>query len=416
MQSCAFALVTVRCCAVAGAALALFAVPARSNDATVLFTFRGADELVLTSPRAVVADNRNPQNKALLVVDSDERKLFRFDGSVRSDGTAGEVLAGNGHDCIYDDCGDGGDPHAAQLTGPTGLTVTTNGEIVIADFSARRIRVISRDGHSIRTVVRSGDGVDNSPEHRQARIRHRLAQRNNLTQIAAENLEVSEPYSVAATPDGGFIFTDVHEMRTPIIGLENFDFTNVPEDKKALLKPPAPHSFVWKYNPNGQLQLLAGGGIHRANFFETSATSVDLPGLLNVSVSANGEYLLSGTSQLFIGSLNNSNLRSLIVHPTLQGPLIGALPLNQGFVISNGRHVGLIAGAARKSPIPSLPLLTIEHGGSATAVNAQLKEKLLPLAGNPALIEHGGRRYIAIACPGQRRVGVVAVEDVFAGI
>uniref|UniRef100_A0AC35TJA7 Teneurin-1 n=1 Tax=Rhabditophanes sp. KR3021 TaxID=114890 RepID=A0AC35TJA7_9BILA len=63
-----------------------------------------------------------------------------------------DVLAGNGNSCAPEDpCGDYSDPKSAQLTFPKGVAVDGNGRKFVID--SRKLRSISKDGESIKTLI-----------------------------------------------------------------------------------------------------------------------------------------------------------------------------------------------------------------------------------------------------------------------
>ena len=84
--------------------------------------------------------------------------LFVTDGhSVRTVSRTGIIttVAGNGTAGFS---GDGGMAASAQLNGPSGLAVDGAGSLYIADYNARRVRRVSRDG-IITTVAGGGDSA-----------------------------------------------------------------------------------------------------------------------------------------------------------------------------------------------------------------------------------------------------------------
>jgi sugar lactone lactonase YvrE len=96
-----------------------------------------------------------------LAIDSQDNLYFtewfgHTVGRVASDGTGATVLAGTGSPGFS---GDGGPATAAQLDGPSGVTLDSSGNIYIADTTNNRIRKIAPDG-IISTIA--GSGIEGS--------------------------------------------------------------------------------------------------------------------------------------------------------------------------------------------------------------------------------------------------------------
>lgn len=68
-------------------------------------------------------------------------------------GTITTIAGTQRSSCLAAPCGDGGSATSAQLNGPRGITVDTNGDIYIADFSNHVIRKISKATGIITTVA-----------------------------------------------------------------------------------------------------------------------------------------------------------------------------------------------------------------------------------------------------------------------
>jgi sugar lactone lactonase YvrE len=133
----------------------------------------------LTSPNAVAVT----ADGGLLIADSGNRRIRRVSPTGIITTVAGTGVQGSS--------GDGGAATAAQLNNPTGLAATADGGFLIADWFGNRVRFVSPAG-VITTVAGTGhpsvftDG-DGGP-------------------ATAANLTM--PYAVAATPNGGFVIAE----------------------------------------------------------------------------------------------------------------------------------------------------------------------------------------------------------------
>src|SRR5262249_39201251 len=118
-----------------------------------------------------------------LIADSGNRRVRRVsaDGIITT--VAGTGVQGSG--------GDGGPATAAQLNYASGLATTSDGGFLIADWFGNRVRWVSPSG-VITTVAGTGRGSvftdgDGGP---------------------ATAANVSMPYAVASTPNGGFVIAE----------------------------------------------------------------------------------------------------------------------------------------------------------------------------------------------------------------
>lgn len=118
---------------------------------------------------------------SIYVADTDNHRIRR----IAPDGTI-TTTAGTGNQGFS---GDGGPAAAAELSNPTGIALDSKGNLYIADFGNSRIRKVSVDG-VISTVAGSssiGYDGDGGP---------------------ATKAAITSPYGVAVLPPGELIFTD----------------------------------------------------------------------------------------------------------------------------------------------------------------------------------------------------------------
>jgi hypothetical protein len=154
--------------------------------------------------------------------------------------------------------GDGGAATAAQLNTPTGVAATADGGFLVADLSNRRVRRVSPAG-TITTAAGTGTGGfsgDGGPA------------------IAAQ---LSSPFGVAATADGGFLMADTDNYR------------------------------VRRVSPAGTITTVAGTGDGGP------ATAAQLSGTYGVAATADGGFL--------VPDLDNHRVR--FVDADLRGPASG---------------------------------------------------------------------------------------------
>lgn len=90
------------------------------------------------------------------------------------------------------DVGDGGQAVAAQLLKPVSLAVTPQGDLLVADFEASRIRLVTMSNGTISTIVNAagGAGIPNNG------------------QLAAEP-KITGPMALTMDATGAFYFADV---------------------------------------------------------------------------------------------------------------------------------------------------------------------------------------------------------------
>lgn len=117
---------------------------------------------------------------------------------IRPDGTV-HTVAGTGEE---GDSGDGGPATLAQLKHPEGLALDSHGNLVIADTSNHRIRIVDRTSGIIRTLAGTGEGGysgDGGP---------------------ATEAKLKWPSGVAISPEGELFIADTFNHRLRRVGLD----------------------------------------------------------------------------------------------------------------------------------------------------------------------------------------------------
>jgi DNA-binding beta-propeller fold protein YncE len=114
------------------------------------------------------------------------------------------VYAGNGNPCAAStSCGDGGAATAADLTGPSGLSLDHAGDLFIADYDANRVREVVAATGKITTVAGTGvacGGNGTAPNP------------NCGDGAAATAGQLNGPSDVAVSPDGStFYIADTND-------------------------------------------------------------------------------------------------------------------------------------------------------------------------------------------------------------
>jgi hypothetical protein len=174
-----------------------------------------------------------------LISDNDNNRIR----SVSPNGTittvAGDGRAGGG--------GDGGPATAAQLSGPSAVSVIAGGGFLIAEEDGNRVRRVASDG-TITTVA--GDGVAGF----------------NGDGIAATSAELNHPARVAAASDGGFLIADRLNNR------------------------------IRRVSPSGVISTVAGTGTAGGLGDGGLATSAQLNQPFGVAINSEGDYLIADTS------------------------------------------------------------------------------------------------------------------------
>src|SRR3954447_7227147 len=131
------------------------------------------------------SDTATEPDGSILIADTDHDRIAKL----ATNGTL-TTIAGTGARGF---AGDGGPALAAQLSQPRDMSVGDDGSIYVADTGSNRIRRIATDG-TITTVAGSGAGLSGDGD-------------------PAAAAQMTTPFSVAALPHGGFIFTDTGNHR-----------------------------------------------------------------------------------------------------------------------------------------------------------------------------------------------------------
>jgi NHL repeat len=148
-----------------------------------------ATEAELSGPYgvAVTADG------GFLIVDTGVGSLGASNHMVRKVSSAGVItrVAGTGTD---GNSGDDGPATEAELSGPIGVAVTPDGGFLITDIRSCEVRKVSSADVITRVAGTGtpGNSGDDGP---------------------ATEAELSYPYAVSVTPDGGFLITDSNVVR-----------------------------------------------------------------------------------------------------------------------------------------------------------------------------------------------------------
>ncbi|MFG1921345.1 serine/threonine-protein kinase [Cryptosporangium sp. NPDC048952] len=249
---------------------------------------------VVPGPGGVVAFG-----SALYVSDPAHSQVRRFD-SAAVRGSGGTVVAGSGRDGYS---GDGDRAVDAELSEPGPLAVDGNGNLYIADVGNRRIRKVTADGR-ISTVVGGGTHALN-------------------TRFRADQVRLSEPFSIAVSPQGVLWVSEQQRNRVcrvkPDGRVEAYVGTGQPGfdgdglyGSWALLNAPT----AVAVDPSGDRLYVADQGNRRirevrvgSGFIRTyagdgssgpfrnnvQATTVGLPSVYTLAVTADGSVYLGGS-------------------------------------------------------------------------------------------------------------------------
>lgn len=201
--------------------------------------------------------------------------------------------------------GDNGPATAAQLNFVHGAAQLTDGSYVLADDLNSAIRKVATDG-TITTVVGNGSpgyGGDNGP---------------------AVNAQINDPRAIAAMPDGGFIFPDTNNHRVRRVwpdgtittvagtGVQGYTGDNGPATLAQLsipfsVAPTADGGFliddvgnqrIRKVDAGGTITTVAGDGIAGFSGDNGPATSAELNNAHSIVALADGSFLIADTSNL----------------------------------------------------------------------------------------------------------------------
>jgi len=168
-----------------------------------------------------------------------------FNNMVRKVSAAGVItrVAGTG---TAGNSGDDGPATDAELTKPAGVAVTAGGGFLIADFGNHEVRQVSAAGVITRLAGAGtpGDAGDDGP---------------------ATDAELSQPYAVAVTGDGGFLIADTV------------------------------NNLVRKVSAAGVITRVAGTGTAGNSGDDGPATDAELNRPTGVAVTADGGFLIADT-------------------------------------------------------------------------------------------------------------------------
>lgn len=128
-------------------------------------------------------------------VSDDEAHRVRV---IRPDGTV-HTVAGTGEE---GDSGDGGPAAEAQLKHPEGLALDASGNLIIADTSNHRIRIVEKTSGIIRTLAGTGEGGYSGDGG------------------LATSAHLKWPSGVAVAPDGQLYIADTFNHRIRRVGLD----------------------------------------------------------------------------------------------------------------------------------------------------------------------------------------------------
>lgn len=141
----------------------------------------------LDSPSGIAFDSSGN----LFITDTHNQRIRRVDSAGIITTIAGTGLPGS--------AGDNGNATAAQLSQPTGITITSEGDILVADRGNHRIRSIV--GTSITTLVGNGEearlGDGNSPQSASLISPRSVAENNGSVTAAASSLRQTTPSTLA---------------------------------------------------------------------------------------------------------------------------------------------------------------------------------------------------------------------------
>ena len=122
---------------------------------------------------------------------------------ISADGATVSTYAGSGNTGTFGGGFADGSTTTAQFDNPTDLVVASDGRLFVADINNSRIRVISADGASVSTYAGSGTaGQFNAPQ---------------LELQAAVDIDLSAPRRMTLAPDGRLFFTDSGSHRIRVI-------------------------------------------------------------------------------------------------------------------------------------------------------------------------------------------------------
>lgn len=220
---------------------------------------------------ATAAQLNNPYAAALtsdggfLIADTGNQRIRKVSPS----GTI-TTVAGSGTTGFS---GDGGPATGAALDTPTGVAVAADGDILIADLENNRIRQVATDG-TITTVAGNGSTThsgDNGP---------------------ATGAGVYHPFSVAPTPDGGFLIAVSGENRVRRVTAAGTISTVAGDGVSGFEGDGGPATGAQLSDPTG-VAALPGGGMLIAEWANRQVRMVTAGGIIS-TVAGNGGWGYSG--------------------------------------------------------------------------------------------------------------------------
>lgn len=303
------------------------------------------------------------------------------------------LVAGSG---LKHCCGDGAPSSAAVLSGPRGVAVAANGDLVIADRGNHRIRRVDARTARIATVAGGGEYELPGAYHNPWRDRPALP----AGRVAATKFEVPEPTSVVVDPEGNVLFAQSHG---PIFRIDASDgaLTTVgrPRSDQRGSDPfavfngiggiacgargetiVAAQDQIWKITAGGDTRLVAGTG--RTGFFGDGgpAALADLAGA--------SWPVVAGDGRIFFSDTGNNRIRMIADDGTIST------------VAGNGQPWASGAGEAlRESVSPASGLVMDASGEGVLYASRGRIWRLDPRAGTIAVVA------------GTDEVGTVAPPD-----
>jgi sugar lactone lactonase YvrE len=165
------------------------------------------------------------------------------------------TVAGNGT-AGYVEAQDGGPAISAELNGPTGVAVDVNGNIYVADASNNRIRMVAAKTGNITTVAGNGTQCSNP-----------TASTACGDGGAPTSAELNDPFGVAVDASGNIYIADTNDLRV-----------------RKVTFPPNATPFI---------STVAGNGSGSYNGDNQPATSATIDHPTGVAVDANGNIYIS---------------------------------------------------------------------------------------------------------------------------
>jgi hypothetical protein len=230
-----------------------------------------------------------------LVADEDDHKIRRVSNGIIST-IAGDGTASYG--------GDNGTATSAQLNKPSGVAITIDGAVLIADqFNNRIRRVSATTGGTITTVAGTG-----TPGY-------------NGDGIQASTAQLNHPTHVTALPDGGFLIADKDNHRVRHVAAD------------------------------GTISTVAGTGTAGYNSDGIQAATAQLNTPTGVAFTVDNDYLIADAFNQRIRRVDagDPNLPPPAAHPNLPPPaaLVPVFAKRVNVSVVRGRVTVLVPGTRR---------------------------------------------------------------------